>query len=563
MDQLRRVLDQIKAQLLKLTLSQRLLIGSLVVVMLMALFVVSQYASGRDMVELMPGASPAAQQRAIEFLQVNGIEHRVIDGKVMAPSDRKYAVLAQLGQRGALPDDTSLLFSNLADKTPWTMSPEQARGLQLIALQNELGRVIAQFQGIRAAQVFVDAPAPKGLGQAVRTPTATATVFSEGSRALTQDTVDAIAHLIASSKSGLRVEDVRVIDGSTNRQHRARSEDDMVATTYLEQSARVEGRVRDKLLGMLSYIDGVVVAVNAQVDVRKIVKSRESFLPPGAGTVTVPTHESTTERTETGASNPGEAGVRPNTSLDIARAGSSRSSFSDNQTESTLESRIGNESQHVTDPRGMPTKINATINVPRGYFVKRWRTGQGANADPNAEPAEAALTQIVQDETARIKADVGPLLETAVDEQVATGVVQVSMIPDTGLMDRGGGGAGGASAGFLSGGGLSVLASGLVKTAVLGALAVAALVMMALSLRKASKPVELPSARELVGVPPALMHDTDMIGEADEADAALAGVEMTDDELQLRKKVEQVTTLVREKPADAARLLGRWIAAED
>jgi len=73
----------------------------------------------------------------------------------------------------------------------------------------------------------------------------------------------------------------------------------------------------------------------------------------------------------------------------------------------------------------------------------------------------------------------------------------------------------------------------------------------------------LPTAEELAGVPPALATDMDMVGEADEAEAALAGIEMSDDDLQLRKKVEQVSALVKEKPVEAAALLNRWIAAED
>ena len=64
-------------------------------------------------------------------------------------------------------------------------------------------------------------------------------------------------------------------------------------------------------------------------------------------------------------------------------------------------------------------------------------------------------------------------------------------------------------------------------------------------------------------IPPALSRGDDTVGEADEAEAPLAGIEIGDLELQLRKKVEQVSTLVKEKPSEAARLLNRWIAAEE
>jgi flagellar M-ring protein FliF len=570
MDQLQRVLDQIKNGLRALGAGQKLLIGSLLVTLLMAFFVVSQYAGSREFVELMPAASPEQQQKAISFLRANAIDFQPREGKVFVPADKQYYVLAQMSQGGAMPSDASLLFNNLAEKTTWNMGPEQARQQALIALQNELARVIAEFKGIKAASVFVDAPTPKGLGAAVRTPTATATVFTDSGGAISQDTVDAIANLVASSKSGLKVSEVRVIDGSSNRQHRARSEDDMIASTYFEHAVRVESRVRDKLLDLLAYIDGVVVAVNAHVDVTRRQTESERFLPSGQGTVSMPRTESTTERREIGASGPAEAGVRPNTGLDIARSGGGQSSFSDSQTDSEFENAIGREKTHVLDPRGQPTRINATVNVPRSYFVRLWRQSKGgggggaAGGGEQAEPVDADLQPVIEAERQRIAGDIAPIVETVEEGRATPGVVVVSMIPDAGGASGadGGGGSGDSAGGFL-GGGASVLASGLLKTVALGGVAVLALGMMAIALKKSARTAKLPTAHELVGVPPAIAQDADMVGEADEADAALAGVEMSDEELQLRKKVEQVTDMIKEKPADAARLIGRWVAAED
>lgn len=566
MDQLQRVLDQIKTHLGGLGASQKLLIGSLLVTLLMAFFVVSQYAGKREYVELMPVASPELQQKCIAFLRANNIDFQPKDGKVLVPADKQHYVLAQMSEGGVMPSDASLLFGNLAEKTTWSMPPDQARTQHTIALQNELARVIAEFRGIKAASVFIDAPAPKGLGAAVRTPTATATVFTDDGRPITQDTVDAIANLVASSKSGLRVAEVRVIDGSSNRQHRARSEDDMIASTHFEHTLRVETRVREKLLDLLAYIDGVVVAVNAHVDVSQRRTESERFLPQGQGTLSMPRTESATERREVGGSGPAEAGVRPNTSLDIARGLNTQPTFTETQTDSEFENFPGVEKVQTVDPRGHPTRINATVNVPRSYFVRVWRQARGAPAaDQQEDPADADLLPVVEAERQRIVSGIAPLVETAEEGRMTPGVVVVSMIPDSsrgGHGGSGGGGGGEPGAGFV-GGGVSILASGLLKTAALGGVALIALGMMAMALRKSGKVAKLPTAQELVGVPPAIATDADMVGEADEAEAALAGIEMSDNELQLRKKVEQVTDMIKEKPADAARLIGRWVTAED
>jgi flagellar biosynthesis/type III secretory pathway M-ring protein FliF/YscJ len=83
--------------------------------------------------------------------------------------------------------------------------------------------------------------------------------------------------------------------------------------------------------------------------------------------------------------------------------------------------------------------------------------------------------------------------------------------------------------------------------------------MVVFTALKAGKREKLPTAEELVGVPPALAGESDVIGEAVEADSVLQGIELSDDEMKSRKMMEQVEDMVKEKPEDAARLLGRWI----
>jgi len=564
MDQLRQVLELIQTQLKRLTVSQRLLMLSLAVVAVMMFFVVSQYAGGRTMSALMPaGSTPEAQQAAVDFLESRGIPYRRSDGAVMVPAERRLAIVAQMGEAGAQPDDTTLLFNNFIENVSWTWNNEQTRRAHNIALQNELSRVIASFRGVRSAQVFIDAPERSAIGAATREPVATVTIFPTGGGGLNQSTVDAVANLVAGAKAGLEVESIRVIDGQSRTQHRARSEQDAMASAYFEHATVVERAVRGKLVNLLSYIDGAVVAVSAQVDVRRLNRTTTRVLPSGSGSEIFPVRERSSEQTQREARGGAEPGVRSNAGLDIARAGSGGESFSQTETEAELEPHVGREMEEVLDPRGMPTRINATVNVPRRHFVRMWRMSRGAEAGDEAEPAEEDLTAVMEQEIARLRADIQPLLETPDgDGESEAGEVVVSMIPDPLPPERGGGG--GSSADML-GGGQSVLAlgSGWVKTLGLGALAVVSLGLMVFMMKKASKPSQLPTAEELAGVPPALATDMDMVGEADEAEAALAGIEMSDDDLQLRKKVEQVSALVKEKPVEAAALLNRWIAAED
>lgn len=563
MDRLRGVLDTIRRALGELTATQKLLIASLVVVMAMTLYLVVLYTGKPALVPLMERASPAEQQQASQFLDTAGIPYRTgPNGQIMVERERVRPIIAQMAQRGALPSDSSVLFNNLVDRQSWTMSSSQLSQLETIAMQNELSRIIGQFQSVDRAAVIIDAPEPRSLGMAARVPTASVTIFMTGNQPLTQSMVDGAAALVAGAKAGLDIRNVRVIDGVRGQQRRARSDDDMLASGYLEHSAKVEQRVRDRLMDMLSYIPGVIIAVNAQVDVRRSVSETSRVLDSGRGTVTAPRRETTSERVQQQGSAGAEPGVRPNTGISIDTGGSRGNSLTDTQTETEFETQFGRTVERVTDPRGMPLKINATVNIPRSFFVAQWRAANNSSETPGDD----VLAPVIQQETARIRDDIQPQVDSA-EAGGQPGEVVVSVIPDMDMLQRAypeafraGAGAGGGS----SGGGVGAIfeSAGGLRTVILTALAFAALAMMALTVRRATRLDRLPTPEELVGVPPALSGETDLVGEAGEADAALSGIELSETAIQSQKVLEQVEEMVKQRPAEAAGLLNRWIQAD-
>jgi flagellar biosynthesis/type III secretory pathway M-ring protein FliF/YscJ len=53
--------------------------------------------------------------------------------------------------------------------------------------------------------------------------------------------------------------------------------------------------------------------------------------------------------------------------------------------------------------------------------------------------------------------------------------------------------------------------------------------------------------------------DDDIFGEANEGEAVLTGIELNDDDVQSRKMVDEVSTMVKENPENAAALVKRWM----
>jgi hypothetical protein len=217
------------------------------------------------------------------------------------------------------------------------------------------------------------------------------------------------------------------------------------------------------------------------------------------------------------------------------------------------------------------------VSLPREYLAALVRQSKPAPAGgADAKPEEVTQTELdakFKEEKARLEADLGPLMAaavvgTAAETPDAAKVVTVSMIPVPSLNLTAF--AGTASAGLLgagssagSGGGvLSLLGADMIKNVVLGGFAVAAVGMMLMMVRKASRPLELPTAETIVGVPPALESEADIVGEADESQMAMEGVELPEDQVKTKKMLEQVQDMVKKNPADAAALLNLWLTAE-
>lgn len=563
MNRISQLFASIQRQMGGMSASQKLLIGSLAVIMVMTLFVVSQYSRGPSLMPLLSDASPAEQSKALTFLRTRGIPHETDEsGAVLVEPSRVRGIIAQMSEEGQLPTDTTLMFNSMIERQTWTRTYQQNEQAETVALQNELSAVIQQMKGIRSARVIVDVPKAR-IGQPHRTPTANASVFSDGG--LNQSTVDAIAHLVASARAGLTVDRVRVIDGTTNRQYRARDDEDFLASSYQEMQVKHEERTRGQIYDMLSgYIPGVVVTVRAQVDTTRRQAQSKRVFPEGDGTVVTVSREMTADLESQNTSTGGEAGARPNTQEDIFGLGNRGSTTMENETESEFDSEFGGETVTTVDPRGFATKINAVVNIPRPYFVELWKQrqapaedGGGAEDEGDGDPTDGDLAPIVSAEVERISGEVLALVDTSLVDGGEQGDVVVSMIPsmpDFGSI--GGSGAGTASILGLPGG--TMTAPELVRTVVLGGLAVISLGLVVFTAFRANRKDELPSAAELVGVPPELGNE-DLVGEALNADSALAGLEVSEEEMEQRKRYEQIATMVEEHPTEAAMIIKRWM----
>lgn len=568
MEQIRHALANIQRSMGGLGATQKLLFGSLAVIAAMTLFLVSQYAAKPAMVDLMAQGSDT---QSVQTLRSAGIRASFENGRLMVPAGTEYAAVAQLQQAGQLPGDTTILFNNLIQSQDWKASREQHRQQAVIALQNELSRVISEFRGIRKATVILDIPEPMGLGRAVREPSASVSILSSGGSALSQDTVDAIAGLVAGSKAGLTPSRVQVVDGTTGQSRQVSDENEVSSGKYMDHKVRVEKYTQKEIERLLGYISGVVVSVNAVVDTTRVASTQQRYLPKDQGSVSIASKISETGDSTTQTTSAAEPGPRAFATADINAGPASRGTESNKTSEeSEFSVQIGSETTQVVDPRGMPTRLSASVVIPQSYVeeqIKRSRAQDQADA-----PVEMSEIQtLFESMRPMLEASVATLLETVDAEgQPRPGKVTMSMAPiQAGPMpgiSKAGlfgamGGVGGV--GGPGGGDGMFSASGMVQTLVLGVLGLIAVVMMFSMVRRAGRKSDLPSAEDLVGAPPALELVGDLVGEADESEAAMAGIEISEDDVKIQKMRELVGEMINTNPEAAASLVGRWISEDE
>lgn len=558
----REKLRQLAGYLGRLGTIEKLLVGCVVVIVGMAFYLVSQYAGQNAAVPVAMVSEPGDQRRAVVALESAGIRAEAgPTGEILVRSDSAMRARAMLMEQQIAPMQTASFVERLIEARSW-MNSRQDNHQQYWGIYSEyLSEILSMWQSLRQARVVIDMPEQSGLGRAHRKPTATVTVWPVDGE-LDQDAVDAIAVGVAGAVAGLEPTGVSIVDGVSSLAYYASDDSRLSTRRSLEHKAQVEAMIEGKIRGFLRDIPGMSLGVLARVDGTRRTQQSQQYERP----VSAIRSESRTEQTQQSTVRGGVPGTRSNESMSVSQGSADGSSFVETTEDSTFDSRFPTITENVEDPGGDLLGVSVMLGVPRSH-VLRLIEQETAPAAEDAAPV-APTPQEVADRFDRVRSELEARIQLVLGN-IVTGdpadvAVTVSMLSDMPLVRSGGSGGGlGVGGGMGGGGGFMGLASGgLIDKAVLGVLALVSLAMMAMLMRKATKRVELPTAEELVGVPPALKGESDVYGEADESDVPMSGIELDEDQVRAGKMLDQVGELVSSSPETAASLLQSWVAAD-
>lgn len=548
---------QIGRQLRSTSLSQRVAVGLLVVLLIVGMWGMISWGGEPEWAPLLDQSFTADEiQRVQRELSVAGIQSQIKGDRVeiRAGDDERQRVQAMLVERGALPADTSLGYAALVKDNSVFVGEQKSRWLESRGLEAELSAVLRRFQGVQDARVLITVPPKRGFGRSENTSSASVALTMQNGQELDKQRIMAVANFVSGAVPGLELKNIKITDGK--RYYRPPESGEQMPTELLEQQQKAEELYTLKISDQLRHIEGVVVNVHAKLRSASERSQEEKYGPP------VIDRETTTTEEMSGGSKAAEPAVRPNTRAGLSDAGTG-STNSKEETDSSFNNKRDVKMTVVDELRGSVERVSASISIPRSYLE---RILEGKKDKGGTIETIAAM------ELPRIRALVKPLIDATKDDQV---VVDWYYDLPAGAPPE----AQAAPAGFVA------LAKDYGPKAGLGLLALGSLFIMMRIARKASSAMGKPAAVATAGVPvvdwgdvPEVgQYDEPMsdvsplrslgsgagaVGEARELQGVLMGHEVDETTVRTQQIVKQIGQLVKEDPSTAAGIINQWTSNE-
>ncbi len=338
------------------TMAQRTIAIIGLAVLALGIAALLSWASRPTMTPLFTGLSASDANAVVEQLRSASVSYELTDGgaTVLVPEAAVYDQRLAAAASG-LPSDSSDGYSLLDDLGVTTSEFQQSVAYKR-AIEGELAATISSLKGISAASVRLAIPEESVFVSETVDPTAS--VFIEtGRSALTATQIEAIVHLTSAAVSGLKPENVAVVD----QNGRTLSSVGVGATGGVDrQAGDYEARVAQSVQELLDKVVGpgnATVTVVAEID-RSVNERLEETYTPIEGGASSSEHT----RTETGTGSQGGAGVLGPDNIAVPSNGDG----SYEVTEETRNNFVNKATQTTSTPAGSITRQSVSVAVDAG-----------------------------------------------------------------------------------------------------------------------------------------------------------------------------------------------------
>lgn len=349
------VFQRLGAAVRGFTLAQRTIAIIGVAVLAMGAVALGTWVTRPQLAPLFTGLTAPDANAIVEQLRAAGVPYELADGggTVMVPQQEVYDQRLAAASAG-LPSESTDGYGLLDDMGVTTSEFQQSVAYKR-AIEGELARTISSLEGVSAASVQLAIPEESVFVSETADPTASVFVETRGGATLAPQQVEAIVHLTSAAISGMKAENVAVID-QTGKTLSAVGVG--TAGGPDQQASEYEARVAGGIQQMLDRVVGTgnaTVTVAAELSHETSERTSETYTNPEDAP---PSNEQT--RTESYTGGAGGTGVLgpDNIAVPAEDAGGSYES-----TETTRNNVVNKEVETVVTPPGGITRQTVSVAV--------------------------------------------------------------------------------------------------------------------------------------------------------------------------------------------------------
>ncbi len=206
------VFTRLRSAVASFTLAQRTIAVIGIAALVMGAFAIASWLGRPTLTPLFTGLSAADASAVVEQLRASSIGYELTDGgtTVLVPEAHVYEQRLAAAVSG-LPSGGSDGYT-LLDQMGVTSSEFQQSVTYKRAIEGELARTISALEGVSAASVQLAIPEESVFVSETVDPTASVFIETGDRSTLTTSQVDAIIHLTSAAVSGMKPENVAVVD---------------------------------------------------------------------------------------------------------------------------------------------------------------------------------------------------------------------------------------------------------------------------------------------------------------------------------------------------------------
>jgi len=349
----------------KLDLKQRVLFGSGVLLILLITIVLITMASRPKFVALYTNLDQQDAAAITEQLKEKKIAYRLSDegSTVLVPESQKYDLRLELANQG-LPKGGIVGFETL-NQTRFGETESERKARYLIALQGELERTISKLDAVDDVRVHIVAPEPSLFIDQTKDATAAVLVKLKPGHSLQDQQVEGIMRIVAAGVEGLKPENVTVVDTQGNVLSegvggQGTSQTSKLTANQMQLVQEYEKQLEKSIQSMLERVVGqgkVVVRANATLNFDQVEINNEVY-----GDKQIRSQQETEEISNSNNANPQGVPGTPSNIPTYAQPGT-QTGGQYQKTEKTTNYEVDKNSEHRIVAPGQVKQLSVAVVV--------------------------------------------------------------------------------------------------------------------------------------------------------------------------------------------------------